>query len=75
MCSGSKSCINGRIMDTVVVDNTIRTFTSNTVAGTMLAAVIMIVLLQLCVFALFWQNRVFHKNALTKPTPSVHSKL
>ena len=51
LCLGAKTCIQGRVLETIVVDNTERTFTSNTLAGTMLAATLMIVLALIVVLA------------------------
>ena len=49
--SCGRFCLNGAIEEVQYVDGTSRTFTINTVAGTTLAAVLMIILLQLCVCA------------------------
>lgn len=43
-----RQCINGRTLNRVVVDNTLRTFLQNTTSGTVLAGVMMTVLLIFC---------------------------
>lgn len=61
-------CLNGRVVDPLYVDNTLRTFSDNTVAGTMLAAVMMLILLQLCVCAGVYTTYTT-KLAPGQPTP------
>lgn len=56
-CSGDKTCIRGLLRDTIVVDGTIRTFTSNTVAGTALAGVMMIIVVQIIFVVYFVVER------------------
>lgn len=54
----SQRCINGAWMPNLIVDGTQRTFGLNTVAGTMLAGVFMIILLQGCTCIRIYQEYV-----------------
>lgn len=54
---GDKTCIRGRLRDTIIVDQTIRTFTSNTVAGTALSGVMMIIVVQIIFVVYFVVER------------------
>jgi len=44
-----RSCYNGMLLDNVIVDWTVRTYTKNTIAGTALGVVFMFVLVAMCV--------------------------
>lgn len=65
-CQGRRSCINGQQMETINVDGTIRTFTSNTVAGTLLAGVMMIILVQALIVCRICQARKYHRAGEAK---------
>lgn len=61
-CAGAQQCIDGKSAQTIVVDGTSRTFSNNTLASTMLAAVLMIIILQLCVCCRIFQARKYRKQ-------------
>jgi hypothetical protein len=76
-CSGARTCIQGRSLDTVVVDSTVRTFASNTVAGTMLGATLMIVLALLvvlgdCICRHQWRGEDIKQRKLNEQRRKAH---
>lgn len=67
---GAKTCVNGEWLDTIVVDGTVRTFNVNTVAGTLLTGVVMVILVQFCMCVRIYQAfRVSNPKKTTKDNP------
>jgi len=70
-CTANRGCVNGMIVNNVYVDWTVRTYTKNAIAGTLLGTLFMIIIACICVCAhIFVQHKLSTGGAA--PDKGVH---